>query len=67
MVGSCAWVHISKEKRTKLDLCSWQGIFIGYPGQNQYRVYNLRTGKIHIVQDLFVDEQHLYHREVLNH
>lgn len=50
----------------KLDIRSWQGIFIGYEGTNQYRVYNSRKGKIHITRDLFVDEQHLYHREALN-
>ena len=66
VVGSRAWVHIPKEKRVKLDIRSWQGSFIGYKGTNQYRVYNPRTGKIHITQDLFVDEQHLYHREALN-
>ena len=66
MVGSRAWVHIPKEKRVKLDVRSWQGIFIGYEGKNQYRVYNPRTEKVHITRDLFVDEQHLYHREALN-
>ncbi len=66
VVGSRAWVHILKEKRVKLDVRSWQGIFIGYEGKNQYRVYNPRTGKVHITRDLFVDEQQLYHREALN-
>ena len=66
VVGSRAWVHIPKEKRVKLDVRSWQGIFIGYEGKNQYRVYNPRTGRVHITRDLFVDEQHLYHREALN-
>ena len=66
VVGSRAWVHIPKKKRVKLDVRSWQGIFIGYKGKNQYRVYNPRTGKVHISRDLFVDEQHLYHREALN-
>ncbi len=66
-VGSRAWVHILKQKRSKLDLRSWQDIFIRYEGKNQYRVYNPRTGKIHITRDLFLDDQHLYHREALNH
>ena len=66
VVGSRAWVHIPKEKRVKLDIRSWQGIFIGYEGKNQYRIYNPRTGKVHITRDIFVDEQHLYHREALN-
>lgn len=66
VVGSRAWVHIPKKKRVKHDVRSWQGIFIDYEGKNQYRVYNPRTGKVHITRDLFVDEQHLYHREALN-
>ena len=48
VVGSRAWVHIPKEKRVKLDVRFWQRIFIGYDGKNQYRVYNPRTGKVHI-------------------
>ena len=34
VVGSRALVHILKEKRVKLDLRSWQGIFIGYESKN---------------------------------
>ena len=34
--------------------------------KNQYRVYNPRTGKVHITRDIFVDEQHLYYREAFN-
>ena len=48
VIGSWAWVHIPKEKRVKLDVRSWQGIFIGYEGKNQYRVYNSRKEKVHI-------------------
>ncbi len=50
----------------KLDIRYWQGIFIGYQGNNQYWAYNLRTGKVDITEDIFVDKQHLYYREVLN-
>ncbi len=63
MVGSQAWVHIAKENSVKLDVRSWQEIFIGYEGKNQYRVYNSRTGKFHITRDIVVDEQHLYYRK----
>ncbi len=66
VVGSRAWVHIPKEKSIKLNICTWQGGFIGYEGKNQYRVYNPRKGKVNITRDIFVDEQHLYHREALN-
>ncbi len=37
-----------------------------YEGKNQYRVYNPRTRKVHITRDIFVDEQHLYHRQARN-
>ena len=40
IVGSCVWVHIPKEKRRKLDERSWQEIFVGYEGKNQYQIYN---------------------------
>ncbi len=66
VVGARAWVHIPKEKRVKLDIRSWQRIFIGYEGKNQYLVYNPSTLKVYITQDIFVDEQHLYHREAIN-
>ncbi len=45
-----------KEKRVKVDVQSWQEIFIGYEGKNQYLDYNLDTGKVNIARDLFVDE-----------
>lgn len=66
VIESQAWMHILKEKRLKLDICSWQKILISYKGKNQYQVYNPRTGKVHIIRDLFINEQHLYYREALN-
>ncbi len=56
VVGFRTWVHIPKEKRVKLYVRSWQGIFIGYKGKNQYQVYYPRTRNVHITRDLFVDE-----------
>lgn len=61
-----AWIHIPKEEKVKLDVCSWQEIFISYKGKNQYRVYNTLIKKVHIIWDIFVDEQHLHHWEALN-
>ena len=34
VVCSRAWVHIPKEKKVKLDVRSWQEIFIGYEKKN---------------------------------
>ena len=60
IIGSRTWVHIPKEKRTKLDDRSWQGIFVGYDGTNQFRIYDPRTGKVHISRDIQVDELNTY-------
>ncbi len=66
VVGSQALVNIPKAKKIKLDVLSWQGIFIGCEGENQYCVYNPHTGKIYITRDIFVDEPHLYYWEAFN-
>ncbi len=66
IVGSRAWVHIPKEKRRKLDERSWQGIFVGYEGKNQYRIYNPRTGKVHVARDVKIDEYNLYDKSATN-
>lgn len=60
VVGFQVWIHIPKEKKGKLDIRSWQGIFLRYKDTNQYYVYNSLTRKVHITQDLFVNKQHLY-------
>ncbi len=59
-IGSRAWVHIPKEKRKKLDDRSWQGTLVGYEGNNQYRIYDPLTGKVHICRDVTVDENNTY-------
>ncbi len=53
------WVYIPKEKRKKLDEKSYQGIHLGYECTNQYRVYNLQTGQISVIWDLYLDEMKL--------
>ena len=59
-VGARTWVHIPKEKRKKLDDRSWQGIIVGYEGNNQYRIYDPLTGKVHVCRDITVDEGNIY-------
>lgn len=66
VVSSQVWVHIPKKKRVKLDIWSWQGIVIDYKDINQYWIYNSHIGKIYIIQDFFINKQHLYHWEALN-
>ncbi len=45
------WVHIPKEKRKKLDDRSYQGIYVGYKGTNQYRVYDPQIGRVSVTRD----------------
>lgn len=65
ILGCRVWVHIPKEKRKKLDERSYQGIFVGYEGTNQYRVYDPRSGQVSITRDLHFDETHCYDRKDL--
>jgi hypothetical protein len=57
IIGSTAWVHVPKEKTKKLDDRSWKGILVGYENDNQYRIYDPSTGKIHIARDVKIDEK----------
>ena len=68
VLGSRAWVHIPKESRKKLDDRSWQGIHVGYEATNQFRIYDPKTGKVHVVRDVAIDENRLYDRtDVADH
>src|SRR5277367_2465981 len=53
IIGSTAYVHIPKEKRTKLDTHSHKGIMIGYGGgTNQYKVWDLTRKDIVVSRDV---------------
>ena len=55
--GACCYVRIPTEKRSKLDVKSQVGIFLGYEAKSKgYRVYNLKDKKIVISRDVIVDE-----------
>ncbi len=54
-----AWVHIPKKKKRKLDEQSRQDIFVGYEGKNQYKIYNPRTGTVHVYRNFKIDEKNL--------
>ena len=49
-----------------MDERSWQGIFVGYEGKNQYRIYYPQTGKVHVARDVKIDEYNLYDKSVTN-
>ncbi len=56
IIESTAWVHILKKKIKKLDDRSWKNILVNYEDENQYRICDSRTDKIHIVRDVKFDE-----------
>eukprot|EP01018_Ginkgo_biloba_P029039 Gb_03181 [translate_table: standard] len=57
--GCEAYVHVPKEKRTKhkLDDKSSKCIFLGYSEVSKaYKVYELKSKKVHITRDVIFDE-----------
>jgi hypothetical protein len=53
IIGSTAYVHVPKEKRTKLDTHSHKGIMIGYGGgTNQYKIWDLIKKYIVVSRDV---------------
>lgn len=61
-LGCRAYTHIPKTtNRHKLDDRSWKGIFVGYAGNNQWKIYNPRTRKVHITRDVRFDENYSYY------
>ncbi len=56
IIESTTWVHILKKKIKKLDNRFWKSILVDYESENQYRIYDFRTDKIHIVRDVKIDE-----------
>src|SRR5205814_2316068 len=56
ILGSTAYIHIPKEKRTKLDTHSHKGILVGYGGTNQYKVWDLTRKDVVVSRDVRFDE-----------
>src|SRR5579859_6656152 len=54
--GSTAYIHIPKEKRTKLDTHSHKGILVGYGGTHQYRVWDLTKKDVVVSRDVRFNE-----------
>ncbi len=46
----------SKKKTKKLDDRFWKSILVSYESENQYRIYDSRIDKIHVVKDVKIDE-----------
>ena len=57
------YIHIPKEKRTKLDPSGRKGIFVGYSESSKsYRIYFLGYKKIDISRDVTFDEDTAYNK-----
>ena len=57
------YIHIPKEKRTKLDPSGKKGIFVGnYESSKAYRIYFPRYKKIDISKDVTFDEETAYNK-----
>src|SRR6266480_4131098 len=56
IIGSTAYVHVPKEKQTKLDIHSHKGILVGYGGTNQYKIWDLTRNDVVVSRDvLFIE------------
>ena len=61
--GYPVYIHIPKEKRTKLDPSRKKGIFVGYSKRSKdYRIYFLGFKKIDISRDITLDEDSTYNK-----
>src|SRR5579862_4818729 len=54
--GSTAYIHIPKEKHTKLDTHSHKGILVGYDETHQYRVWDLTRKDVVVSRDVRFNE-----------
>ena len=61
--GCPVYIHIPKEKRTKLDPSGKKGIFVGYSKNSKaYRIYFSEYKKIDISRDVTFDEDSAYNK-----
>ena len=60
------YIHIPKEKRTKLDPLGKKGIFVGYSESSKaYRIYFPGFKKIDISRDVTFDEDTAYNKSIM--
>ena len=61
--GCPVYIHIAKDKRTKLDPSEQKGIFVGYSESSKaYRIYFLGFKKINISRHVTFDEDTAYNK-----
>ena len=65
IVGCPVYIHIPKEKRTKLDPSRKKCIFVGYSESSKaYRIYFPKYKKIDISRDVAFDEDTTYNKSI---
>ena len=61
--GCVAYVHVPREKRTKLEPCAIRCMFVGYGNhQKGYKCFDLETGKTYVTMDVTFLESESYFR-----
>ena len=62
-LGCRAYMHVPKlPSRQKMNDRSWKGIFVGYNSENQWKIYDPRTKRIHLTRDVKFDEMYSYYQ-----
>ena len=62
--GCKAYMHVNKEKRTKLDAKSKELTFVGYSTESKaYRLVDLKDGKLYKSRDVTFFENQFFNRE----
>jgi transposase InsO family protein len=56
--GCDAYVYDEERLSKKLSDRSWKGIFLGYEGKHQYRIYNPQDNQVYIRRDVRFNELH---------
>jgi hypothetical protein len=66
--GLPVYIHVPKEKRTKLEPLVKKGTFVGYNETSKaYRIYILRQRHIEISRDVTFDEEVAFGKSRVSH
>jgi hypothetical protein len=67
-LGVPVYIHIPKEKRTKLDLSGRKGTFVGYSESSKaYRIYIPGQRQIEVSRDVSFEEEVAFRRSRGSH
>src|SRR5215471_1167307 len=56
IISTKAYVHVPKDLRKKLDFNAKTGVFVGYDGRNQYRIWDPAKQDVIVFRDVEFDE-----------